>query len=112
MYAPMVTLSIPFSPWTKGKHDYEVEEALAERQAARANLAAVKNMTLFEVTRSQQKLRQQRNLSRFGMDCCPRPNNRFKPPSLPIKRQREFHDPLWMPRERLEMSAWVTTRHG
>ena len=35
MYAPMVTLSIPFSPWTKGKHDYEVEEALAERQAGR-----------------------------------------------------------------------------
>ena len=49
MYAPMVTLTIPFSPWTKGKHDYEVEEALAERQAARANLAAMKNMTLFEV---------------------------------------------------------------
>jgi outer membrane protein, heavy metal efflux system len=49
MYAPMVTLTIPFSPWTKGKHDHEVEEALAERQVARANLAAVRNMTLFEV---------------------------------------------------------------
>ena len=35
MYAPMVTLTIPFSPWTKGKHDYEIEEALAERQAAK-----------------------------------------------------------------------------
>lgn len=56
MYAPMVTLSIPFSPWTKGKHDYEVEEALAERQAARANLAAVKNMTLFEVTEISAKV--------------------------------------------------------
>ena len=49
MYAPMLTLTIPFSPWTKGKHDYEVEEAMAERQAASANLAAMKNMTLFEV---------------------------------------------------------------
>ena len=56
MYAPMVTLTIPFSPWTKGKHDYEIEEALAERQAARANLAAVKNMTLFEVTEISAKV--------------------------------------------------------
>ena len=56
MYAPMVTLTIPFSPWTKGKHDYEVEEALAERQAARANLAAVKNMTLFEVKEMSAKI--------------------------------------------------------
>lgn len=56
MYAPMVTLTIPFSPWTKGKHDYEVEEALAERQAAKANLAAVKNMTLFEVTEISAKV--------------------------------------------------------
>lgn len=49
MYAPMLTLTIPFSPWTKGKHDYEIEEALAERQAAKASLAAMKNMALFEV---------------------------------------------------------------
>jgi outer membrane protein, heavy metal efflux system len=49
MYAPMVTLTIPFSPWTKAKHDYEIEEALAERQVVRANLAAMKNMALFEV---------------------------------------------------------------
>jgi outer membrane protein, heavy metal efflux system len=49
MYAPMLTLSIPFSPWTKGKHDYEIEEALAERQLARANLATMKNMAVFEI---------------------------------------------------------------
>jgi outer membrane protein TolC len=49
MYAPMLTLTIPFSPWTKDKHDYEIEEALAERQAARANLAAMKNMARFEI---------------------------------------------------------------
>jgi outer membrane protein, heavy metal efflux system len=56
MYAPMVTLTIPFSPWTKGKHDYAVEEALAERQAARANLAAMKNMALFEVKEMSAKV--------------------------------------------------------
>jgi outer membrane protein TolC len=56
MYAPMVTLTIPFSPWTKGKHDLEVEETLAERQAARANLAAMKNMALFEVREMSAKV--------------------------------------------------------
>jgi len=49
MYAPMVTLTIPFSPWTKGRHDYEIEEALAERQMAKSSLDAMKNMALFEV---------------------------------------------------------------
>jgi outer membrane protein TolC len=57
MYAPMVSLTIPFSPWTKGKHDYAVEEALAERQAARANLAAMKNMALFEVREMSAKVK-------------------------------------------------------
>jgi outer membrane protein TolC len=56
MYAPMVTLTIPFSPWTKSKHDYEVEEAMAERQAARASLAAMKNMALFEVREMSAKV--------------------------------------------------------
>jgi len=57
MYAPMVSLTIPFSPWTKGKHDYAVEEALAERHAARANLAAMKNMALFEVREMSAKVK-------------------------------------------------------
>jgi cobalt-zinc-cadmium efflux system outer membrane protein len=56
MYTPMVSLSIPFSPWTKGKHEYEIEEALAERQAARASLAAMKNMALFEVKEMSAKV--------------------------------------------------------
>jgi outer membrane protein TolC len=56
MYAPMLTLTIPFSPWTKGKHDYEIEEALAERQAAKANLAAMKNMALLEVRETSAKI--------------------------------------------------------
>lgn len=49
MYAPMVSLTIPFSPWTKGKHDYEVEETLAERQVAKSQLDAVRNTALLEV---------------------------------------------------------------
>ena len=45
----MVALTIPFSPWTKGRHDYEIEEAIAERQMAKANLDAMRNMALSEV---------------------------------------------------------------
>ena len=56
MYTPMVTLTIPFSPWTKGKHDYEIEEALAERQMAKSDLDAMKNMALFEVRDLSAKL--------------------------------------------------------
>jgi len=57
MYTPMVTLSIPFSPWTKGKYDHQIEEALAEKQAAKANLAAMKNMAAFEVRDMAAKVR-------------------------------------------------------
>src|SRR5262249_1407284 len=46
MYSPMVTLTIPFSPWTKGKHDYEIEEAMAEHRVAKANLDAMRNTAL------------------------------------------------------------------
>jgi cobalt-zinc-cadmium efflux system outer membrane protein len=49
MYTPMISLTIPFSPWTKGRHDYEVEEAIAERQMAKANRDAMRNMALSEV---------------------------------------------------------------
>lgn len=49
MYSPMLTLTIPFSPWTKGKHDYEIEEALADRQMTKSSLTAMKNTVLFEV---------------------------------------------------------------
>ena len=56
MYTPMVALTIPFSPWTKGKHDYEIQEALAERQMAKANLDAMKNMALSEAREMFAKL--------------------------------------------------------
>ena len=45
----MVSLTIPFSPWTKGKHDYEVEEAMAERQATKSQHDAIKNAALLAV---------------------------------------------------------------
>ncbi|MEX0806909.1 MAG: TolC family protein [Candidatus Binatia bacterium] len=56
MYTPMLTVTIPFSPWTKGRHDHEIEEALAEREAAKANLAAMKNMALFEIREMSAKV--------------------------------------------------------
>ena len=49
MYTPMVSMTIPFSPWTKGRHDYEVEEAIAERQATKSQHDAVKNAALLAV---------------------------------------------------------------
>ena len=56
MYTPMISLSIPFSPWTKGRHDYEVQEALAEKHMAQANLTAMKNMALLEVRENLAKV--------------------------------------------------------
>ena len=49
MYTPMVSLTIPFSPWTKGKHDYEIEEAMADRQATKSQHDAIKNAALLAV---------------------------------------------------------------
>jgi cobalt-zinc-cadmium efflux system outer membrane protein len=79
MYAPMLTVTIPFSLWTKGKHDYEVEEALAERQAARANLAAMKNMALFEVRDMSAKLQAAiRSLSVYRDGLLPQAEQSFQ----------------------------------
>jgi outer membrane protein, heavy metal efflux system len=36
-YQAMINITIPFSPWTVGKRNYEVEEALAEIRIAKAN---------------------------------------------------------------------------
>jgi cobalt-zinc-cadmium efflux system outer membrane protein len=56
MYTPMLSLTIPFSPWTRGKHDYEVQEALAEKQMAQSNLSAMKNLALLEVRENLAKV--------------------------------------------------------
>jgi len=56
MYTPMVSLTIPFSPWTRGRHDYEIQEAFAEKQMAQSSLTAMKNMTLLEVRENLAKV--------------------------------------------------------
>ncbi len=55
-YSAMVNITIPFSPWTIGRRNYEVEESLAEIRAAKANRDAMRNTTLREVTESQVKV--------------------------------------------------------
>ena len=55
-YQAMVNITIPFSPWTIGRRNYEVEEALAESRAARAELDAMRNMTLREIGESLAKV--------------------------------------------------------
>jgi outer membrane protein, heavy metal efflux system len=54
-YGAMVTITIPFSPWTAGRRNYEVEESLAEIRAAKANRYAMRNVTLREVGELQAK---------------------------------------------------------
>jgi outer membrane protein TolC len=55
-YGAMVNITIPFSPWTAGRRNYEVEESLAEIRAARMSRDAMRNMTLREVSQSQAKV--------------------------------------------------------
>ena len=55
-YGAMVNISIPFSPWTIGRRNYEVEETLAEIRAAKSNRDAVKNATLKQVGESLSKV--------------------------------------------------------
>jgi len=56
-YAAMVNITIPFSPWTIGRRNYEIEETLAEIRAAKASRDAIRNMALREVGESQTKFR-------------------------------------------------------
>ena len=55
-YGAMVNITIPFSPWTIGRRNHEVEESLAEIRAARANWDVMRNMTLRELAESQAKV--------------------------------------------------------
>ncbi len=55
-YAAMVNISIPFSPWTIGRRNYEVEESLAEIRAAKASREMMRVTALKEVGESQAKL--------------------------------------------------------
>jgi len=55
-YGAMVNISIPFSPWTIGRRNYEVEETLAEIRAAKSNRDSVRNATLKQVGESLSKV--------------------------------------------------------
>jgi cobalt-zinc-cadmium efflux system outer membrane protein len=55
-YGAMVNITIPFSPWTIGRRNSEVEESLAEIRSAKASRDALRNMTLREVAESQAKV--------------------------------------------------------
>ncbi|HZD39343.1 MAG TPA: TolC family protein [Terriglobales bacterium] len=55
-YAAMVNVTIPFSPWSMGRHNDEVEESLAEIRAAKSNLDAMRNTTLKQVGESLAKV--------------------------------------------------------
>lgn len=54
-YAAMVAFSIPFSPWTVGKRNYEVEESLAEIRAAKAGREMMRVTALREAGEAQAK---------------------------------------------------------
>lgn len=51
-YGAMLNIMIPFSPWTAGKHNYEVEEALTEIRVAKAKRESMRNMTVREIGES------------------------------------------------------------
>ncbi len=68
MYTPMMSLTIPFSPWTKGKHDYEVEEAMAERRATKSQHDAMKNAALLAVREMFTKARAAQKSVAFYQD--------------------------------------------
>jgi outer membrane protein TolC len=55
-YAGMVNITIPFSPWTIGRRNHEIEETLAENRMAKANRDAVRLMTLRELAESEAKV--------------------------------------------------------
>jgi outer membrane protein TolC len=55
-YAAMVNITIPFSPWTIGRRNYEVEESLAEIRAAKAGREMMRVTALKEVGASQAKI--------------------------------------------------------
>ena len=48
-FGGMVTMSLPFSFWTKPKYDAGVREAAANQDAAKAAYEALKNRVLFEI---------------------------------------------------------------
>jgi outer membrane protein TolC len=56
-YGAMVNITIPFSPWTIGRRNYEIEESLAEIRTAKSNREAMRNMTLSQVGEAAAKVK-------------------------------------------------------
>jgi outer membrane protein TolC len=56
-YQAMINITVPFSPWTIGRRNHEVEEALAELAEARAARQAARNLTLGEIGAALAKVR-------------------------------------------------------
>lgn len=47
-FTAMVSITIPFSPWTKRRHSKEIEEAISTVARSTADYQAMKNMVFFE----------------------------------------------------------------
>ena len=56
-YQAMINITVPFSPWTVGRRQHEVEEALAEISAAKATREATRKLTLSEIGAALAKVR-------------------------------------------------------
>jgi cobalt-zinc-cadmium efflux system outer membrane protein len=56
-YQAMINITIPFAPWTVGRRNEEVQEALAEIRAAKASRDAARAMTLSEISEAAARVR-------------------------------------------------------
>jgi outer membrane protein TolC len=79
MYTPMVSITVPFAPWTHGKHEYEIAEATAEKQMAQANLRAAKAMARSEIKQNWAKLQAaQKSISIYRDGLLPQAEQSFQ----------------------------------
>jgi outer membrane protein, heavy metal efflux system len=78
-YQAMINITVPFSPWTIGRRNQEVEEALAEISAAKATREATKNMTLSEIGEALAKVRAgQKSLELYREGLLPQAEMSFR----------------------------------
>jgi outer membrane protein TolC len=67
-FAAVVSITIPFSPWTKRKHSKEVEEAISTVAKSTADYQAMKNMVFFGVRDAFAKLEAARQMVKLFRD--------------------------------------------
>jgi cobalt-zinc-cadmium efflux system outer membrane protein len=78
-YQAMINITVPFSPWTIGRRNQEVEEALAEISAAKATREATRNMTLSEIGAALAKVRAgQKSLELYREGLLPQAEMSFR----------------------------------